>query len=457
MTFKKTILLFYGLFSEEQSYDWIPYSPLFIYARLKAAGFNPIIIHEYKDRDYEPIFKKYKKDTLLFGVSAMTGYQIKSALKAISTFKKHANYQVPVIWGGAHATAMPRNTLENKHADYVCVGPARNNLEDFAKELQKGKAQESNFPHILSSDYFSASYENRYYGEDSKYDLSNFPSFCFDDFDFSYLLTDNLVLSYTASVGCPGTCTFCSWGSKRHPWSALPLKRVLDDIEYLVKRYRLKSIWFADSELSISKDYLLSLAQGIIDRKLNIYWRCNARVMELGKYNKTDFALLEKSGLDRFFLGIENMNLQVQKIFRKIIKAEFVYNILEKIKDFDIQVMMAFIFGNPEGPLNDLEENREFLSKCQKINQNVKFQIGFYTPYPGTPMADLAESNGYIAPQSLVEYSESPFFLDVNRSVKARIPWFTAEDSTNYIKRFYRLFPKIDSEPEWNWRGKVRH
>lgn len=55
---KKTIILFYGLFSEIQSYDWIPYSPLFVYARLKKAGYNPILIHEFENRNYRDIIKK---------------------------------------------------------------------------------------------------------------------------------------------------------------------------------------------------------------------------------------------------------------------------------------------------------------------------------------------------------------------------------------------------------------
>jgi radical SAM superfamily enzyme YgiQ (UPF0313 family) len=451
---KKTVILFYGLFSPNQSYDWIPYGPLFVYAKLKEAGFNPVLIHEFKDRDYEDVIKKYAAETLLFGVSAMTGYQIKSAIAAIKCFRKYNDQRVPVIWGGAHATAMPLETLKSGYADYVCAGNAKNNFIDFVKALSRGEEKTENFFDILNLENFSER-NKRYEVKDYNYDLSDFPPFYFTDFDFLYLITKNKVLNYTASVGCPGVCTFCSWGG-RHPWSALPLPRVLNDIEYLVNKYGLKSIWFSDSDLSLKKDYLLGLAQGLIDRKLNIYWRCNARAAELLQYTSEDFILLEKSGLDRLFLGVENVNSEIQKLYRKIIKPEMVFEILKKMKTVGIQIMISFIFGNPRG-FGDLDENRKFLDDCQKINSRVRFQTCFYAPYPGTLMTDLAQSDGYAAPLNLEEYGASPYFLNTDRSLKDKIAWFNHKDSTSYIKRFKELFPKVDSLPEWNWRDQINN
>lgn len=447
---KKTIILFYGVFSKNQSYDWIPYSPLFVCAQLKKAGFSPILIHEFKDRDYRQIIKEHAEDILAFGISAMTGYQINSGLKAAKIFRQYVP-KAPIFWGGAHSTAMPEQTLKNKYVDYVCVGHAKNNFLTILNEIQSGQKSVDNLNDIFSKKNFSLG-SKTYEISDYKYNLNDFPPFYFDDFDFSYLLTENKVLNYTASVGCPGSCTFCSWGGK-HPWSALPLKRALDDIEYLVRRYKIRSLWFSDSELSIKKDYFLGLAQGLIDRRLNVYWRCNARVVELSKYEKNDFFLLEKSGLDRIFLGIENMKPEIQMMYRKIIKPEMIFKILERVKNIDIQMMFSFIFANPKFS-NDLKQNRDFLDACQKINRNVRFQVCFYTPYPGTEMANLAQTLGYRALKSLGDYGKDKYFLDTGRSSKNRIPWYGKKESYEYLSNFNRFFPKIDSDADWNWRDK---
>ncbi len=445
---RKKILLFYGLFSKDQDYDWIPSGPLFVAGYLKAAGYDPILIHEYKDRDYEHIIRKHSDEIMLLGISAMTGYQIKSGINAVKCLRKYTK-NIPVVWGGAQATEKPFDTLKSEYVDYVYVGPIKQNFIQFLNSLEK-KAPIDAIPDILSKNYFNDKPDKSYEIIDYKVSFSDFPSLNYEDYDFSYLLTANKVLNYTTSMGCPGNCTFCSWGGK-HPWTSFRLERILDDITYLVKRYKLKSLWIADSELSIKKDHLLGLAQGIIDRKLDISWRGNARAVELNKYDKSDFSLLERSGCDRFFIGLENINLEIQRIYKKVIPREVIFNILENIRDFDIKVMFSFIFGNPGGPLTDLEENRQFLNECLKITPKVKFQVCFYTPYPGSKLCQMAIEKGYKAPKSFEEYAEDPFFIDTNRSPK-RVPWFSQAESDDYLRRFNQLFPVIDSEPEWNWR-----
>ena len=70
---KNTVILFYGLFSEEQSFDWAPSGLLYLAAKLKENNFNPVIIHEFIDKEYRNTIEKHKDDILVFGVSSMTG------------------------------------------------------------------------------------------------------------------------------------------------------------------------------------------------------------------------------------------------------------------------------------------------------------------------------------------------------------------------------------------------
>ena len=442
---KNTILLFYGLFSQDQNYDWIPYGSLFLYSLLKKEGFNPIFIHEYKNRDYETIIKQYAEDALALGISAMTGFQISSGIKAAECFRKYVGLNRPIIWGGAHATAIPENTISSKHVDYVYVGPVTQNIINFFRLIKANDNNElKNLPKIIKSEIFERNF---------KFELSKFPPILLSDFDFSYLITENRVLNYTASIGCPGQCTFCSWGGDRHPWSEFSVERVLNDIEYLINTYKLKTLWFSDSDFTIKKNFILNIAKGLIKRDINVYWKCNARVVELLKYKKEDYELLEKSGLDSIFLGIENLDSQIQKNFNKFIKPEWVYKVVKDLNDYDIKVLMSFIFGTPNGPLNDLETNRDFLTKCKSLNRNIRFQVCFFTPYPGTTLTNLGKSMGYIEPKTIKEFGEHPFFINTNRSYYA-LPWLSKDVAKDYLDRFNKLFPVIESDNDWNWRDK---
>jgi len=453
---KNTILLFYGLFSDDQSYDWAPYGLLYLAAKLKEKNFNPIIIHEYTNRNYEEIIAKYAKDTLAFGVSAMTNYQIISGIKAIKLFKKY-NSNAQVVWGGAHATADPKSILQSEYADYAIIGPGINNFIDLVQNISENKI-EIDIPYIYDKQHLHLITENvpRVSVKDSIYDLTNFPEFPFDLIEYDKLLTENRVLNYTGSFGCPNNCHFCSWGGF-HLWNGLSTNRVIEDITYLVKKYNLRSLWFSDATLCYKRDFLLEIAEGILKNNLNIYWRGNASFLDLKNLSYDDFALLERSGFDRFFVGVENTSQNILKAMNKRIDPDLCTEIFDTLKDFKIEIMTSMIFENPSENIEDIEINRKYIDKWMKINPNYRFQSCFFIPYPGTKMTKFVESLGYRSPVTLEEYGLSPYFQVATRSKIEKADWHSEEFSQIYKDKFNKLFPDFNnySAPNWNWRDNA--
>ncbi len=155
--------------------------------------------------------------------------------------------------------------------------------------------------------------------------------------------------------------------------------------------------------------------------------------------------------MDSFFLGIENIDPQIQKMYNKTIKPEWILKVVKETNDFEILHMMSFIFGSPNGPLDDLEKNRTFLNKCLSLNQKIHFQTCFYTPYPGTPLTDCAKKLGYNEPKTLEEFGEHSFFINTNRAY-ITLPWLSKDKENDYINRFNKLFPESEAYNDWNWR-----
>lgn len=451
---KSIILLFYGFLSKNMSYDWAPYGVLYLAAKLKENNFTPIIIHEYTNPNYEEIIKKYAKDTIAFGVSAMTGHQITSSIKAIKVFKKYAP-NVPIIWGGAHATAVPANVLESKYADYVSVGPGINNFIPFIQNLSKNNF-ESKTSYVFSKEDLPAIHEKtpKVGVKDSVFDLSNFPKLPLESINYNRLLTNNKVLNYTASFGCPNNCNFCSWGGF-HLWNSLPAKQVIEDITYLVRKYKLKSLWFSDSTFFFKRDFWQEITEGILRNNLNIYWRANASYLDLTRLNEDDYKFLEKSGFDRFFVGIENTSPNVLKNMNKKVDADHCTEIFKAISKYDIQLMASIIFMNPYETIEDIIINRKYIDKWLDITPNFKFQTSFLKPYPGTKVAKMVEDLGFVQPKTLEEFGTSPIFNDVYRDVVEQVDWYSKEFSYEYIAKFKELFSVKDNyaSPDWNWRA----
>ena len=114
-----------------------PDSLLAVAAEPNKEGYKIKIIDQRIDKNWKEILKRELKDTMLFGTTAMTGPQIKYALEA-SKFVKE-NSDVPVVWGGVHASLMPEQTIQNKYIDIIIKGEGDFVLLDIIKAIEKGK------------------------------------------------------------------------------------------------------------------------------------------------------------------------------------------------------------------------------------------------------------------------------------------------------------------------------
>jgi radical SAM superfamily enzyme YgiQ (UPF0313 family) len=436
------VILFYGKFPDDQKFDWLPNHLLYLSSSLIKAGFEPVLIPEFVYPNYEEIISANVADTVIFGVSAMTGSQITSGINACRIFREYS-LNTPILWGGAHASATPAQTLENEYVDFVCVGPGEESLVSLASALQKS-GDTSNILGIVSKKSKNV---------DSVVappapDLTTLPKFPYHLIPLeAYINPATRVLNYTASRGCPFSCNFCYWPGP-HRWQAIPLERVLDEIEWLVRTYDLTTLWLSDSTFMFQKQYILNFAKGLLKRGLDIYWRCNGNVLELIRYSKEELELLKKSGLDGIFVGVESASPRILKLMKKHHTNEQIDTIVERTKDFSFTLYFSFIFGNPTETIEDLEETHRELHRWMKINENIKFQTCIFTPYPGSPMTNLAIENGFNPPNSLEGWGNLDL-MNITRDVYRYLPWFSPEFNDEYKKRFQELFP---SHPEYEFK-----
>lgn len=167
-------------------------------------------------------------------------------------------------------------------------------------------------------------------------------------------------------------------------------------------------------------------------------------------YNRDYEQTIKKYAKETIIFGVSAMSGY------QILYLDLCNKIFQNMKDFDIQIMVSLIFGNPLETIEDLKLNRQCLSQWIEINPKVRFQICFFTPYPGTPMTDLAVKMGYVPPKTLEEFGTSIYFQDVARSKKQTIEWYSKDFTSEYLKRFDELFPDADKyrDAEWGWRKK---
>jgi len=104
--------------------------------------------------------------------------------------------------------------------------------------------------------------------------------------------------------GCPFTCSFCSQWKFWRDYRVRNPKRMVDEIEELVKVHGVGFFILADEEPQINKKMFIEFCQELIDRDLGIHWGINTRVTDVMR-DEDLLPFYRKAGLVHISLGTE--------------------------------------------------------------------------------------------------------------------------------------------------------
>lgn len=340
--------------------------------------------------------ENFKPDVV--GVSCLWTADYPNAKKISEIVKEIDN--IPVIFGGSHTTALPEEVLSNQTIDYVVIGEGEVALPRLLEHMgNKNSLSKIDGIGYKENGNICINAINEYV---SNLDQLPFPArhlFLMDKYLTSknvhnYVFKRQPQIQMITSRGCPLDCTFCTihsiWGKKvrfRSP------ENVVDEIEFLVKEYRVREIHFEDDNISINRERMQKICEEIIRRKLDITWTA-PNGMYAHTLDRDLLKIMKKSGCYRVSLGIENGNQDfLKKILHKALNLNKVKSVVKDLRDLKIESTGFFILGIPGETKATMEETLKFAKSLDL--DDVIFSI--YSPYPGTKLYDLSISKGYIA------------------------------------------------------------
>jgi radical SAM superfamily enzyme YgiQ (UPF0313 family) len=183
-----------------------------------------------------------------------------------------------------------------------------------------------------------------------------------------------------ASRGCPHSCRYyCTYplqqGTTLRNRSA---KNIVDEIEYLKKRYNLKTILFRDPVFSMNRKRTIEFADELIKRKLNVKFVIETHL------NYLDDELvdkLKKAGLITIKIGVETPNKDIlDNNNRKGIMVDTQEEKIRKIEKKGVKVICFYMLGFMQDTWESCIKTIEY---AKKIN-SAGAQFSILTPYPGT-------------------------------------------------------------------------
>jgi len=337
----------------------------FLISVLREAGHNVFFIDNYlKPNDFLETDYLQRNDIDYVGIYANTicYRDTLRMLHKLEWLRQSNRWKGKIIVGGPHTTVL-LDTIPD-FVDFVVQGEG----EQAILDIVSGKITERvvKYPRIDNLDELPMPAWD--YFVDLPYDWGG------TFFDIKPVFVIN------SSRGCPFSCKFCSvgstWGKKYTYFSA---ERVVSDIEYLIKTYGAKGIYFREDNFTLNKSRLSKFCNLLIEKNIKIQWACESRVSSIDKEN---IELMKKSGCCGFYFGVESGSQRVLDFIRKDITIAQTKEAFKLCHEFGIKAAASIVVGVPT-------ETEEELNQTLSLINEIKPTVTWFNVFTGIPNSKL--------------------------------------------------------------------
>jgi anaerobic magnesium-protoporphyrin IX monomethyl ester cyclase len=372
----------------------------------------------------------YKRQPDIVGLTSTT-LTYKPALEIIKVAKKALPHCLTII-GGSHVTFWDEEALEEcPQLDVVVRKEGENTLLELMQRLEAGKS----FGDVLGITYRKdgkiVKTEDRPYIED----LDSLPYPAFHLFPLKqFNKYGNIIFPVMTSRGCTFFCEFCTavrmFGRKYRMRSP---KKVVDEIEYLYKKYGEKQYTFYDDAFTVNQARTKEICNEILRRGLNIKWDCETRV---DMVTKDLLQKMKEAGCIAVWYGVEAGSQKVRDAMKKGISTNQTFDAFKWTQEAGLIAVASIILGFPG-------ETRETAWESVKLLKEINpDEIGIYiaTPYPGTPMYDHVKEMGWLKIRDFNKYdTATPTFETPTMSMEELREIHDKAHQSFYIRPIYVL------------------
>lgn len=354
----------------------------------------------------------------ILGISVLTPYR-KMAFD-IARFAKEKNPNIKIILGGPHITAMEEFIL-NRYAnliDAIVIGEG----EDTLLELIGAFESKKNLKNVKGIAYVDSN------GEIIKNPvrplIENLDRIPFPNYDqYIKILPDNKLSSVVimTSRGCPFKCRFCSSSLFWKKWRIRSPKNVVNEIEYLMHKYRVEEIRIWDDTFGINKNQAIGVFRRLVENKIKI------RIGYLNtRFDVIDEEILywyKKAGGTGIFFGLESGSERIRKFMNKNFTNEKVREVINNSKKLGLNIGLFLIFGYPSEKLSDVQETYKLVKEIEPDQVLCNLPL----IYPRTDLFNIAKKEGE---------------FNFNEWLQESPDYFTCSDSDE-TKGYMALFNEI--------------
>jgi radical SAM superfamily enzyme YgiQ (UPF0313 family) len=269
-----------------------------------------------------------------------------------------------LLIGGAHATIRAEEVLAAcPEIDTAVCGDGFSLLPEIIDAIERGQP----LPRVMLGNANTAEYPNL--PPPGRHLLDRHKDY-----------TNGELGLMVTTMGCPWRCTFCSthtiWNKKRASRSA---QRVVDEMIDVHQRYGIGNFSILDDVFTLEKEKVREMCELLIAARLPINWTCctHANIV----YDDLT-GLMKEAGCTTVAIGIETGSPRMQKLIRKGLTHEKVWNAKRILEKHDMNWTGFFMIGLLDEGADDMQQTLKFMRDLDPPYAH----LGVYANIPGTPL-----------------------------------------------------------------------
>jgi radical SAM superfamily enzyme YgiQ (UPF0313 family) len=406
-----------------------PLGILIVGGEMRKAGYEVKVFHSPKaNSNLAAEIAAWKPG--LVGFSLITGDPL-DVVVDVTRRVRSALPECVIVYGGIHPTIDPEQCLSVESVDFVVLHDGERTAVRLAEALRAGEPV-SAIPGLAYREGGRTVIQPQ---DDVLHNL--------DDIDIDWSLVDveryvlpeyggvrRVLAGYVASRGCPHQCGFCyNLVFNKRKWRHPSAEKVVRDVNALAARHDLGGVIFHDDNFTANRRWALSVLEGLKVSALHIETRID--------YVTEEFLQeLVSRNVRSVFFGVECASDRMLALMKKGFTVADTKRALAAVAKYPLNMKLSLIVGGPTETVREYQATLDLIVWCVENLPRAAFTVGFYLPFPGTPLFPLCVDRGFKPPDRL----EGWVAMDRWGNQSTPIPWtdgeFLTSDETARIRRW---------------------
>ena len=346
---------------------WPPLGLLYIASALKKEAIGVDFIDAFvHGMSLDEVIRRIEgKKPKIIGISVTTMH-VRAAVQIAEKVKEKFGDSICISVGGPHISIDPDFVSRFKCFDFGVAGEGEITYPKIVKDILKGGKP------------------NKFYTAELPENLDAVPLPSREMTDIlDYFPAEDPYITISTMRGCPFKCIFCSRVAISDKVRYRTPSKVVDEIEMLMREYKISTFVFLDDTFTLKKSHTLELCKEIIRRGLKIRWACNTRA------NLVDEDLLQymkKAGCHLILIGVESGDERLRnEVVNKKINDKDIMDLRKWCKKLKIPLGCYLMLGFPGETIHEIKKTIDFAIKFDMDLMSIHTT----TVYPGSGLHEL--------------------------------------------------------------------